>query len=130
MIITSDLNPLRFARLWFSMAYALLVIVAIASLIPAPELGTSDKLLHLLTYACLSSVFSTLVCRNISLLNVVAGLIVFGIVLEFLQGMTGYRSMEVNDMLANSLGVVMGLSVRLTPIPRWLRRLELVLPKN
>jgi VanZ family protein len=110
------------------MAYILLAIVAIASLLPAPEMGTSDKLLHLITYAFLSAVFSTLVCRNVSLFKVVPGLILFGIVLEFLQGMTGYRYMEVNDMLANSAGVFIGLLVRLTPIPRWFRQLEIILP--
>jgi VanZ family protein len=121
---SGDLSPLKFARLWFALAYALLAIVALASLLPVPDMGTSDKLLHLLTYTVLSAVFSTLVCRNISLLKVVPGLILFGILLEFLQGLTGYRYLEVNDMLANSVGVFAGLVVRLTPIPLWFRRLE------
>ncbi len=123
-----ELTPLRYSRLWFSIAYMMLAVVAFASLMPAPEMGVSDKLLHLLTYAFMSAVFSTLVCRNISLLKVVPGLILFGVVLEFLQGMTGYRYMEVNDMLANSVGVFAGLLVRLTPIPRWFRQLETIIP--
>jgi VanZ family protein len=128
MSFAANLAPLRYSRLWFSMAYALLAIVAIASLLPAPDIGTSDKLLHLLTYAFLSVVFSTLVRLNLSLLKVVPGLILFGIVLEFLQGLTGYRTMDVNDMLANSVGVFLGLIVRLTPIPVWFRQLEILIP--
>lgn len=129
MSLTVNLTPLRYSRLWFSMAYIMLAVVAIVSLMPAPDLmGTSDKLLHLLTYAFMSAVFSTLVCRNMSLFKVVPGLILFGIVLEFLQGMTGYRYLEVNDMLANSVGVFAGLLVRLTPIPRWFRQLEVIIP--
>jgi VanZ family protein len=128
MSFVANLPPLRYSRLWFSMAYALLAIVAIASLLPAPDIGTSDKLLHLLTYAFLSIVFSTLVRLNLSLLKVVLGLILFGVVLEFLQGLTGYRTMDVNDMLANSAGVFLGLIVRLTPIPVWFRQLEILIP--
>jgi VanZ family protein len=128
MSFSANLTPLRYSRLWFSMAYALLAIVAIVSLIPVPDIGTSDKILHLLTYALLSTVFSTLVCRNISLLKVVPGLILFGVILEFLQGMTGYRTLDAYDMLANSVGVFLGLIVRLTPVPRWFRKLEIIFP--
>lgn len=106
----------------------MLAIVALASLLPAPEMGTSDKLLHFLTYGVLSAVFSTLVCRRRSLLLVVPGLIMFGILLEFLQGMTGYRSMDIYDMLANSCGVIIGLLIRFSPVPIWFRQLELIVP--
>jgi len=36
------------------------------------------------------------------------GFILMGIALEFLQGMTGTRSFEVFDMVANSVGVALG----------------------
>ena len=127
-LFKTNLEPLRFTRLWFSLAYAMLAIVAIASLMPAPDIGTSDKLLHFLTYGVMSAVFVTLVSRQRSLFLVVPGLILFGVVLEFLQGMTGYRSMEALDMLANGTGVMIGLMVRFSPIPVWFRRLELILP--
>ena len=124
--LSTNLQPLKYARLWFSLAYIMLAIVALASLLPAPEMGTSDKLLHFLTYGVLSAAFSTLVCQARSLLMVVPGLILFGIVLEFLQGLTGYRSMEVYDMLANAGGVLMGLMIRFSPLPLWFRQLEQV----
>lgn len=121
------LAPLRYARLWYSMAYALLAFVAIVSLIPAPQIEASDKLLHVMTYAVLSAVFSSLVCQSYSLLKVVSGLILYGAVLELLQGFTGYRYMELYDMLANTIGVFIGLSIRLTALPRWLRQIESLL---
>ena len=34
--------------------------------------------------------------------------VAMGIGLEFLQGMTGYRSFDVMDMLANTIGVALG----------------------
>jgi VanZ family protein len=125
-LLRANLKPLKYARLWFSLAYIMLAIVALASLLPAPEMGTSDKLLHFLTYGVMSAVFSTLVCQSRSLLIVVPGLILFGVVLEFLQGLTGYRSMEVYDMLANTGGVLIGLMIRFSPVPLWFRQLELI----
>jgi len=37
-----------------------------------------------------------------------AGFILMGIALEFLQGMTGYRTFDVFDMIANTIGVALG----------------------
>ena len=51
-------------------------------------------------------------------------LVLFGIAIEILQGLTGYRYLESMDMLANSLGVTIGVLVRLTPVPVWFRQLE------
>ncbi len=112
-------------RLWFGIAYAMLAVVAVLSLMPDPPgAGVSDKLLHFTAYAGLSAGFSTLVRFHRQLLWVVVGLIAYGILIEFLQGLTGYRFMETLDVLANSAGVMTGLLVRLTPLPRWFRRLE------
>ena len=40
--------------------------------------------------------------------------IALGIALEFAQGATGYRSFEVADMAANSLGVLLGWGISAT----------------
>jgi VanZ family protein len=120
----SSLPRLKHPRLWFGLGYLALVVVAYVSLMPMPNVGVSDKLLHYLTYAGLSAGFSTLVRFNRQVLWVVSGLILFGVLIEFLQGLTGYRFMEAYDVLANSVGVFCGLLVRLTPLPRWFRQLE------
>jgi len=39
-----------------------------------------------------------------------AGFIAMGIALEFLQGMTGYRTFDVLDMAANAAGVLFVLA--------------------
>lgn len=106
------------------MAYTVLVLVGILSLIPSPDIGTGDKLLHFITYFGLSVGFSTLVQQHRKLIFVVAGLIAFGILIEYLQGLTGYRDMDVIDMLANSAGVTGGLLIRLTPVPELFRLIE------
>ena len=106
------------------MAYAMLILVGVLSLIPSPDIGTSDKLMHFVAYFTLSAGFVTLVQANRSLFIVVSGLIGYGILLEFLQGLTGYRMMDGFDMLANSAGVIGGLFIRATAIPTWFRVLE------
>lgn len=115
---------LIYARLWYSIAFAMLLLVALVSLMPAPDMGTSDKLLHFITYFLLSAGFTILNRLSANLALIAIGLVVYGIVLEFLQGLTGYRMMDVNDMLANSAGVMAGLLIWLTPLPGWFRTLE------
>ena len=42
-----------------------------------------------------------------------AGFIAMGVGLEFIQGMTDYRTYDVLDMAANSIGVLLGWGVAL-----------------
>ena len=121
----ADLPPLKHARAAFLLAYGVLAVVALLSLLPAPQLvAGSDKLIHFLVYLGLSAGFSALVCRHRSLYLVGAGLIVYGAGIEWLQGLTGYRYFEYQDIAANSAGVLVGLLIRLTPVPAWIRQLE------
>lgn len=108
------------------MAYAMLALVAIFSLLPAPQISIEggDKVLHFFTYFILSSCFTVLVRFDKSLPFIVIGLCSYGVMIEFLQGLTVYRSMEVFDMLANSAGVVSGLLIRMTSIPVLFRQIE------
>lgn len=107
------------------MAYAMLILVAALSLLPAPqEMPGNDKILHLVTYAGLSLSFTVLLIRAKYLWVVIVSLIVFGGVIEGLQGLTGYRMAEAADMLANSLGVLLGAVAYWTPLPLKLRSLE------
>ena len=108
------------------MAYATLILVAVLSLMPVPEtaVNVSDKVMHFVVYFILSAGFMVLVRQQSNIVKVAIGLVLYGVALEFLQGLTGYRMMEFLDMVANSSGVVAGLLVRLTPMPVWFRMLE------
>ena len=46
------------------------------------------------------------------------GFIAMGIALEFVQGWLGYRSFEVADMVANAVGVALGLTIAMIRILR------------
>ena len=116
-------TPLRLAPLWYGFSAALLGVVAILSLNPiaAPPAGVGDKYSHLLTYLVLGGWFSLLAVNRSWLLWTVAGVIAFGMAMEGLQAMTAYRHAEWGDVLANSAGVLLGVLVYFSPLPRWLR---------
>jgi VanZ family protein len=85
--------------------------------VPAvPNVGGSDKLGHFLSYAFLSIAFSLIICKRKSLWWVLLGLILFGILMEYLQSLTEYRYADPEDALANSLGVVFGLLFHFSPL--------------
>ena len=49
-----------------------------------------------------------------------------GVAIEFLQGMTGYRTFEVADMIANAIGAALGFGAGSDPLGRaldWTERL-------
>ena len=89
------------------------------SLTPSPpklDFSQSDKLGHFVAYGALMLWFAQLYVGSARLLCA-AGFVAMGIALEFVQGALGYRSFDVFDMYANSLGVVLGWAVALL-LPR------------
>ena len=117
-------SELQLPKLWFALAYSITLAVGVLSLIPGPDIGASDKLVHFLTYAIVSAGFSLIVERRRSLWLILFGLIAYGLLLEFLQGLTGYRYEDMADALANSLGVITGLVFYFSPLRDILRRFE------
>jgi len=83
-----------------------------------------DKVAHLLSYLVLSSWFSTIVARASLLWRVFLGLVTYGLLMEFLQGLTGYRNPEFADAIANSVGVIIGLLFYFSPFRRWLVEID------
>lgn len=109
-------------------AQALLVIalsaVAWQSLVPVRDVivtvSLSDKAIHGVGYAVLGLIGMLAQRRSRPILTWL-GVVVFGVVLEILQGMLGYRSYEPADMVADAVGagvgVLIGLFVR-SRLPR------------
>ena len=71
-------------------------------------MSQSDKLEHFAAYGLLMFLFCQIYHRTPTRLVYAAGFIAMGIAMEFLQRMTGYRTFEVLDMVANATGVVLG----------------------
>jgi hypothetical protein len=115
---------LKLPKLWFGLAIIGLLALGVVSLIPAPDLGGNDKIGHFISYAMLSAWFSLLVEQRKSLWSILFGLIVYGLLLEFLQGLISYRSGDLADAVANSLGAITGLAFYFSPLRRILRNVD------
>lgn len=93
-------------------AYRALAILAsltvlTASLWPASGPATgNDKTDHFLAYGGLMLLWYLAIQANKvrQLLLIMAGVIAFGGLIEFLQGLTSYRFASLADMIANSVG--------------------------
>ena len=97
-------------RAGLAIGWAAVAVVIYLSLTPAPpqvELDGGDKLGHFLAYAALTYWFGQFYFYRTRAAYAL-GLVAMGIALEFAQGALGYRSMELADMAANTLGAAAG----------------------
>ena len=86
------------------------------SLTPAPpriDVAQGDKLGHFAAYGLLMLWFCLLYQRRLPRIAYGAGFIAMGVGLEVIQGLLGYRTYDEFDMLANSIGVLLGWCVAL-----------------
>jgi VanZ family protein len=126
------LLPLRYQRRWqFAGAFVLLSVLA-GTLIPAfwlwPDVSrvtliNFDKWLHCATFAFLAVWFSGQYSRN-RYWGIGIGLLLFGIVIELCQRMVSYRTAELMDLAADTVGIVLGLIIALAGVGGWSLRLE------
>ena len=109
-------------RSWLAIGLILIATVAVLSLMPlgAPlPVENGDKLEHLLVYASLAVWWQLPLGSPRRRLIVGLGLIAFGASLELLQGLTPYRTPDPWDALANSLGVLLGSLLAMSPAGRF-----------
>jgi VanZ family protein len=110
------------------MAFGWLLVagVTVGSLIPAGVIrgvGFSDKIMHATSYFLLMTWFAGLYARRRHA-YIAAILLVLGLMLEILQGRTSYRMFDLEDLLANTLGVVAGFVLSFWLLAGWCQRLE------
>lgn len=121
------LPELRYRRLWFGVGIAIALAIAVVCLLPGsklPDVRVSDKLEHLVAFAMLAFWFGSILVRRDFFWLAVA-LIAFGGLIELAQGAMRYgREADIRDLLADSIGVLLGLALALTPLGGWARWLE------
>lgn len=126
------MHDFRYPWLWLGIGWfgiALLIFLSLATLHVSTGIDNGDKLGHLLAYALLMGWFSMIFRSRGPWLGYALGLIVLGVLLECLQPLNG-RYFEYADMLANTLGVGLGLLARYLPLGAWLLGLEQYMMKN
>ena len=106
---------MRAALLAGGWAYAVaIVFLSLTPNPPDPGFEHGDKLGHLLAYGLLMFWFCDLYRYRYTQFAYGIGWIALGIALEFAQAATGYRSYELADMAADSLGVLLGWGISAT----------------
>lgn len=104
-------DDLKRRPLWLAIGWALILLVIYLSLIPAPPSipgEEGDKIGHVLAYATLMMWFLQLYAGLPRRLVLALAFVALGIALEFVQRDTGYRTFEIADMVADSVGVAVG----------------------
>ena len=124
--------PLIYRRRWQFASILLLAGVLTLAIIPAIWLwpqgpdeiwSLSDKWLHGITFAVLALWFSGQYAKE-AYWKLVVGLLAFGAVIEICQRMISYRSAEWNDLLADMLGIVVGILIAMLGFGGWSVRIE------
>lgn len=125
------MRALRWPRLWLGLWLLAVAGVIVLSLVPPPTLPLEppknfDKLMHVLAYFALAFGAVQLFERGRTLVWAALGLIVLGVLLEWAQGTLApdVRMADPWDALANTVGVLLGMAVLVTPVRGCLLRLE------
>ena len=118
--------PLRYPKVWFALGCMLVIGVVVGSLLPGTLVdivSINDKLRHASAYLMLMMWFAGLYRRALHPL-VGAVLTALGVGVEFLQGLTATRHLDVYDMAANCAGILVGLVLSVWFLEGWCQRLE------
>lgn len=101
-----------------------LVVVTWQSLVPSDDVlvrTTYDKAGHAVAYAVLGALAALAMARP-RFTTAWLGIVAFGLVLEIAQWLTGYRSFELVDLLADAVGAAAGAGAVVTLAGRRRRR--------
>lgn len=120
---------MRFSTQWLRCGAAFILLVVYLSLTPDPlDAGRIEgvKIGHVLAYGWLMFWFCQIHRSLGRRVSIALALVLMGVLLEFAQRMTGYRTFSYGDMVDNALGVAAGLALGLTPLNRMLLAAEAI----
>jgi len=114
---------MNLVRLWWGLGLVLVVLAVVVCLMPGREIPGvfefNDKVSHFVGHGTLAVYFAGLVPR-LRWWGIFLFLLVFGIVIEFAQYyMQWGRDGDPRDVIANSIGALLGLSVARLGLSRW-----------
>ena len=116
----------RHRRIWLLLGWGMVAVVVVLSLIPldADLAENRDKLAHFVAYGSMSFWFGLLYGGRVRQLGIAIAFAAMGVGIEFLQGLTDYRTFEIADMIANAIGATAGWGLAQTPLRNVLEWVE------
>jgi VanZ family protein len=126
---SSRVKHLHWFHFWHWLGWCWVIIACYLFLAPSPpvpELGFEyqDKLGHVIIYTILMAWFGNLYHTRRARIFYAVFFVIMGIALEFLQDMGQDRLFEYTDMLANTVGVILGYILTLGAMRHMLHRIE------
>lgn len=112
-----SISPAALQRAWRRIGWFGIVLLLFLSFTPRPPeiaMEQGDKAGHALAYAVLFYWWAQLLVARWPRLCLAVGLMTIGVVIEFVQGWTGWRSFDYHDMLADTAGVALGWLLAIT----------------
>ena len=124
-------SPLRYRWFWLLLGFSAILAVGVASLLSLNltlHFSYQDKLIHAVVYAALTAWFMQIYHGWPAWGVIMLSMLVMGLGLELLQGLTPSRAPEALDLLADSVGITLAGVVAWTPLRYTLLKIEQVLP--
>jgi len=126
-------QPLRYAWAWLLSGLGLMSLVLYLALIPDNRVVAvdflSDKTAHGLTFLVLMIWFCG-IFRLRSTPAIALFLLLYGVLIEYLQSRLPYRSAEAGDLLFDLGGVLLGWLLALAGLRHWAAYIEQRLSKD
>ncbi len=125
-------EALRFERFWLACGFGFVLLVVYLSLChdaPNPGRMFEIKIGHFVAYGWLMLWFSQIFAAAPTRLRFAAAFCLMGIVLEFVQGLTDYRTFAYSDMLDNGIGLSAALVLAQTRLGNGLAGVEAALSR-
>jgi VanZ family protein len=132
-VADSAQTALRYRSWWWAIGLGVAAVTLLLSVLPGNQLPTQgfhDKINHLLAYVVLTIWFCGLTTRA-RWWAVVVWLVAFGVLVEVLQAVMPFgRTGEPLDLVANSIGIGLGLIGAYAGFARWPAWIERALPRG
>jgi len=117
---------LHFKKLWLSIGWGMIITIIVLSLTPPQPvmqiIEHADKIGHFIAYFAVMAWFAQIYHTN--RFYSVLGLILLGLGIEILQGMTSNRHFSWLDLLTNFIGISLAWQITKNKLARILISLE------